>query len=198
VNDVFSRPVGRGAEVKPQAAPVLAYLGAATVSGLVSGTLLGALGLTVAAVAPGGRTLVAVVAVGLVSASVLLEAAGRVRPLPQSPHQVPRRWVMWPQPAKTALAFGAIIGAGALTRLEHAVAWSVAALVLLAPSLPAAALVGALYGAARGGALFVTWVGDCLLGRRIGWERLIHQGRRVGLALAASAATAAAFVIYTL
>jgi hypothetical protein len=53
------------------------------------------------------------------------------------------------------------------TYLKHATAYVLAAVVLLAPTLEAGVIVGALYGFGRGMSLGLTWIGDRFLGRRL-------------------------------
>jgi hypothetical protein len=111
--------------------------------------------------------------------AVILEAGQRLDPLPQRRRQVPRRWLHWRQPWLTALGFGALLGAGAFTYLRHATMYSLALMALLAPNIPTAAVLGAVYGGNRGASVLYTW-----LGRRLRWNGLQSMGRATSPLLA--------------
>jgi hypothetical protein len=126
--------------------------------------------------------------------ALLLQWTGRVAPLPERHVQVPRYWLQWRRRSTTAAAFGVMLGAGFLTRLKYATAYTLAAILLLAPTVGTGAAIGATYGAGRGMALGCTWFFDSYLGYRLPWERAMHAHRAVARALAfvgAAALTAA-------
>lgn len=168
---VLTWPVGRAADDDRRthgaapAGPVLGYLLGCIAGGTLTGALLGAVGAAAAAL-PAGADAQLVLAALLTAIAVVAEARGRVAPLPERRDQVPREWLTWASRSRTALAFGLLIGSGAVTYLKHAAAYAIVALALVAPSVQAAILVGTVYGAARGGSLVVTWIGDRFVGRR--------------------------------
>jgi hypothetical protein len=155
MNLVFAQPVGCGTDSRRAPfAPVAVYALATTVGGVATGGLLGLVGVASRSLAGSGVVAAVAITVALVATAAALR--GRVAPLPQRHAQVPREWVNW-RPAATAAAFGVMIGAGFLTYLHHATAYTAAAVVVLAPSLPLAVALGAVYGAARGLMLVVAW-----------------------------------------
>lgn len=196
--DVFTWPVGRAGQQqsttsKPPAGPPLAYLLGTAVGGLATGVVLSLVGsLTGLHDTPAAPWIL----LGAGTAVVGLEFAGRVRPLPERRRQVPRRWLRWRSRSTTAGAFGLMIGAGVFTRLEHAVAYGVAAMAMIALPLGAAAVVGAIYGGARGLSLAVTWLTDIYWGQRLDWEVLVRRPALVQKVL--GTATAGAVVVITL
>lgn len=188
---VLTWPVGRAADSpradKPPAGPVLAYVVASTTGGAIAGFLISqAVGAasSVSSVASAGVASAAVV-MAVVAAG--LEWNGRLHPLPERAAQVPRDWLRWHRRSLTAAAFGLMIGSGALTRIKHATVYALAALVVLAPSVGAGALVGALYGLSRSLTLAVTWFGDRVIGTRPRWFAVGTSSRRLNRALAVTA-----------
>lgn len=167
---VLTWPVGNAdpeaPPANPPAGPVTAYVVASALGGGITGFLIGLL----AGAVRQGPAVVDDVATGAVLSVALIavvsEWRGRVTPLPERHAQVPRPWLQWNSRTRTALAFGLMIGSGALTFLKHATAYALGALAFLAPSLLAATLIGALYGFSRGATLVATWAGDRFLGRR--------------------------------
>jgi hypothetical protein len=111
-----------------------------------------------------------VLAVVLLVFSFPLQWIGRAAELPQRRKQVPREWLLWPSKSATAFGFGLLIGAGWLTPLRFAAAYVLAAMLLLAPTITAAIVVGLSYGAARGLVLLATWISDRTTGTRPPWD----------------------------
>ena len=203
MNDVFSWPVGCANHCetldrseKAPLLPVLAYMTGCAIAGASTGFLLALLGAVVRDASPLADLLTTAAAVTLVLAAVLLELKGRVAPLPQLKAQVPRRWLAWRRRAWTAGAFGLVIGSGVLTHLQHAVAYALAALILLAPSPLVGLGIGSAYGATRGLALLATWLGDRYLGSRFAWDQLARR-RAMSHELAAAAAICCSLAVVT-
>jgi hypothetical protein len=187
---------GRGGRRLAPPLPVVAYALATTVGGALAGLLLGELGAV--ASASGISPVVRGIAVAVVAVALVCQLRGRVRPLPERSSQVPRRWLLWRRPALTAAAFGLIIGSGALTRLKHASAYALAAVVVIAPSVPLAVVVGAIYGLSRGMALSFAWLRDRGFGQAMGArEATLGSVVNIILALAAATSFASAFM-YTI
>lgn len=188
MHSVLTWPVGRAAnrfeDVRaPGIRPVVAYVAAAIVGGAGTGTMLGVLGL----VARGDgavRTVCIGTATIVVSLALLLQWRGRVHPLPERRRQVPRRWLNWQNLPRTAAAYGLMIGSGWPIYLGHAVAYCVAVVMIAAPSVATALVLGALYGLGRGSALIATWIGDRFLARRPPWQLLMTRRRDVQRTLA--------------
>ena len=196
MTDVLTWPVGRADEVERRdiggtrpapGLPVAAYLVGSLAGGATTGLLLGLVGL-------GAQSLSGPIVVGTAGAvgifAMALELRLRVRPLPERARQVPRRWLDWQSRELTALAFGAMIGAGFLTRLEHASAYVLAALAVLAPTPLTALAIGACYGLIRGMTLATTWLADRLMATRPRWEQLTSRRREVALLLGTASAAA--------
>lgn len=137
----------------------------------------------------------AVLLAALVVVAACLELTGRVHPLPQRQAQVPRRWLLWRSRTRFAAAYGFMVGCGVVTFLDHAAAYGAAACVLLAPSPAAAAVVGALYGAARGGTLAMSWLVARYRRREVRWEVLIERRGLVGAVLATASMVSFAIVL---
>lgn len=125
-----------------------------------------------------------VLACGLLTAALAigLELRGRVRPLPERRRQVPRGWLIWRRRWLTAAAFGFMLGAGVFTHLRHATMYALGAMVFLAPSIQAAVVVGAAYGANRGATVMYAW-----LVRRFGSQITVGIGRSAPVLLAVAA-----------
>jgi hypothetical protein len=205
MNDVFTWPVGRGkhlaardgSPIRAPALPVLAYAAAATVAGATVGLLLGLAGAAFGRLLgeTGGEALIVLVVVASVIA-VLSELGGSASLLPHRRAQVPRRWLLWRRREATAIGFGLLIGSGVLTPIRFASAYVLAAIVALAPAPYLAAIVGAVYGAARGSALAITWLVDTLGHRRLPWDALAaNRHMRTAVAVAATVCLASVLVL---
>jgi hypothetical protein len=197
---VLTWPVGRAADAdrRSQAAParpVLSYLLGSVVGGTATGVLLAAIATALAAL-PAGDAIRLALAGTLAAVAVVAEARGRVAPLPERRDQVPREWLTWVSRSRTGFAFGVLIGSGAVTYLKHAAAYAIVALAIIAPSPTAAVLVGTVYGAARGGSLVVTWLGDRFVGRRP--PEAPVEDRHLPLNLALAALASLSFVVAAL
>lgn len=203
MNDVFAWPVGRdetpgGRDPATRASlgPVLAYAASTTLAGAAVGLLIGFVGEAFRLGGAAGRDVLMVTLVVASVIAILAELGGSATLLPQRRRQVPRRWLLWQQRSATAASFGLMIGAGVLTPIRFASAYVLAAVVLLAPSPPLAALVGAIYGASRGSALLVTWVAGAFAHRKLPWDRLAaSQHLRVVVAFVAAACFGAVLAI---
>jgi hypothetical protein len=195
---VLTWPVDRDAQGQrvtewPPFGPIAAYVLGALIGGAATG-------LVIAAAAAEIRDAVGSVPVAGGAGTLALSAAalqwqGRVAPLPESSKQVPRRWLLWGRRALTALAFGLVIGAGAFTRLRHAAAYALLAVIALAPSVGVGVLIGSTYGLSRGATVFMTWFGDRFLGTRPAWSALAQRPLIVNRVLAVVALTAVATAI---
>ena len=202
MNDVLTWPVGRerhsrsssSPQPRPPATPVLAYAAGASAGGALTGLVLGGAGMLASHARPLWIVLSGI-ATAVALTAVVLQARGRVRPLPQLRAQVPRYWLTWRRPAATALAFGAMIGSGVLTYAEYAVVYVLAAAVVVAASPGAGIAVGAIYGGSRGLAVGITWVTDRRGGTRPDWERLIDHGRSINAVLSIVGAASFAVVV---
>lgn len=148
--------------VAPPAAPVLAYVAGSVVGGAFTGLVLGWIGSVARAGLSAGDDVVLLTAALLALTGAVCELRGRVSPLPERRAQVPRNWVRWSRPSLVALAFGVLIGTGAATYIKHAVAYVLAAIAILAPSLGVAILIGAFYGLSKGALVTATWTSDRL------------------------------------
>lgn len=187
---VLTWPVGRaasehgGASVAPATGPVFAYLAGTVAGGAAFGLVLGLIG----GVATGSGDVARAVALALlalcVGVAVALEWRADGRAFAQRSIQVPRRWLLWRCRSCAAVAFGAMIGSGALTRLKHPSAYALGAVALLAPSAVVAGVVGATYGACRGLVLVVTWLADRRGARRPAWPALTMASRTLCRTLA--------------
>ena len=194
--EVFTWPVGRAVDVKDpllsrQPAPrlpIAAFVLTSTVAGTATALLL-ATGGKLAHVrdAPMAANWVAG---SLAVLAIWLELRQRVAPLPQPQRQVPRAWTLWPSRTATGAAFGAMIGAGVLTFLQHATIYILGLALLAAPSMAAAAFCGAVYGFTRAAPVPLSWVANVWFGRRIPWHRLTAYRGRVSVLLAAAAVMA--------
>lgn len=185
---VLTWPVGRAdhrqSDSRPAAGPVLAYV-------LASAAGAGAVALAIALVARSiAETSVVAddfvrafaVAIGLLA--VILQARGRVRPLPERRAQVPRGWLTWTSRTRTAVAFGVMIGSSVLTHMRHASVYVIGALVVLAPSWELGVAVGILYGFCRGLPVFVTWIADRTGRSRPAWPEQTDRSRPINIVLA--------------
>jgi hypothetical protein len=167
---VLTRPVGRDtcdASARPAPlGPAAVYTLACCLGGATTGFVLAQLAATIRHASAIGRVSLLPVAGAVALTAVACEWRGTVHPLPERRAQVPRRWVRWRRPTATAAAFGLMIGCGALTHLKHAAAYGLAAMILVAPSVGAGVLVGAVYGLSRGMTLMVVWIRDRFVPRR--------------------------------
>lgn len=185
-----------GPQPVPRAVPVIAYLAASTVGGIVAALGLNVVGLTLANLAPPGSRIALAAAAGAIGVIALgCEAVGRIAPLPERQKQVPKRWLFWRSRATLAVAYGLMVGAGGLTFLRHAALYVVAVLVLIAPTLATGVAIGATYGATRGATVLVTWIADRRERARPDWLILDRHFLVVRAALCASAVIAAAVVL---
>lgn len=160
----------------------------ATLTGALAGLAIGAIGTELREISGTARLSVEVFALGLAVAGLVQEARGRVAPLPERRAQVPRRWSRWRSPLAFAGAYGAMVGAGALTFLNHAVAYVLAGALLVTPTVPVAALVGATYGFTRGLSLVISWVSTWIFRRPVTWEGLLNRGPLIRAVLVVAAA----------
>jgi uncharacterized membrane protein YdbT with pleckstrin-like domain len=191
MNDVFTWPVGCAGQPQYSSSahaaagtPVASYVLACTCGGFVGASLLGLLGTGLRELLGISSGSLLAVAFPIVGVAAVCQLAGRVAPLPERHAQVPQRWLLWRRRSLTAVAFGLVIGAGALTYLWHATAWVLAVLVVAAPTWQSAAVVGAIYGAGRGLALAVTWTLDRCARRRPAWDAYGGSSSQVALTLA--------------
>lgn len=183
---VFTWPVGRAPHSPrpwrpPPFAPIAVYTVIATASGAMTGLLIAEAGALLTLLAHGLPVAIAG-ALGVVAMASEMQL--RMRPLPQARRQVPRHWTLWPNRVKLAAAFGLQIGAGALTYLEYATAYTLAAILLVAPHPLLGLAVGAIYGAGRAASLDITWLLDRRGRQRVDWDRLIPARPLVGRSLA--------------
>jgi hypothetical protein len=160
MNDTFAEPVGPGPHnsTRPPALPVAVYGLSAAGGGALAGAALGWVGAQIATSPNWLRTAAAVVAAAVAVVAVAFEATGRVAPLPERPAQVPRRWTLWRNKSRTAVAFGLMLGAGGFTWLHHASMYVLAVAAAFAASPALGAAVGAVYGLGRGSMLVVAWL----------------------------------------
>lgn len=124
--------------------------------GALAGVIFASLG---SALAPGGapREGLSVLLLGAASYAAIMQVQGRTGVLPQRHCQVPRGWLLWRHRSHVAIAYGAMIGTGVLTKTRHATFYVLLGFYLLAPSPACAALLGGLYGLIRGGMVLVNW-----------------------------------------
>jgi hypothetical protein len=198
---IFTRPVGCAADGETTAArrvapcgPVAAYVLASTLGGAATGLVLALLGAPARAGGAAAAALVGGLAV-LCAVACWCEWHGRMRPLVERRAQVPRSWMGWHRDWLTATAWGLMIGAGVFTYLKHAMAYVLAAIVVLAPSLETGLAIGASYGLGRGMSLGATWFADRFTGRRVG--RFQPTGDVTMLNRVAAVLAAGSFVIAT-
>lgn len=154
MNAQFSGPVGPAAAASGSRtarrpwASLIAYSIAAALGGASGGLLFGELGRGLA-VHGLERMRVVWLASGLVVAlAVARELVGRLTPFPERRAQVPKRWLNWPHPTWWASAYGFVLGMGVLTYIHHAVGYVLLVLLLLAPNVTTAAMIGLVYGLA--------------------------------------------------
>ncbi len=149
---------GRESARKRDLLHITPYVIAAGAGGSVSALIVYALGLAARSVdpTPGALLLKSLI---LILALVVIDRQrrGLISPLPERRRQVPRRWLRWKWRWLTAVGYGFVLGNAVFTHLRHAAIYSLALLILLAPTITAALATGGLYGLARGGALLWTW-----------------------------------------
>jgi len=163
MNQVFiTCPVGRMDEMADSRSaarlgPIVVYVLACAISGTLVGGALGIFGEALRGIDPSEQdTLLSSVVVGAMLSVAVFQLLGRSNVLPQRRRQVPRRWLGWPSRSLTAAAYGMLIGGGAFTYLGYATMYTLA-LAALASAPMIAALVGAVYGTARGATLLLSW-----------------------------------------
>jgi hypothetical protein len=145
MNRVFAWPVGQGRFVLPLRYSML-YAAAATIGGLLAGTVLAGLVAALALLPPAALGSGAAL---LCFTAVALQITGRLGPLPERRRQVPDGWLQL-APSRYAVGFGAMLGFGALTHLTHAVVYCVLAVLVVQGDPALAVVVGGTYGLARG------------------------------------------------
>ena len=173
----------------------LAVFGAAEISAaVVVGAALGWVGASLlpASWSAEGVPWYVVVALGALGLWIALrEIRGQGRPVPQIAWQVPRHWLrrFW----LGAAMFGAVMGAGFLTRQVSLLFY----LYLLGAFLSTGALTGALLGALYGGIYLAVLVYATVAWREVGGggqdELLVAVGRRMQI-VGAVAAPSIAFI----
>lgn len=154
MDDVLAQPVGCGPTNetfgqgrRPPLTPVGAYMVAMIVGSSLSSGLIFAIGIAARRLAE--PSFVWTAAGAIAGIATILQAAGRVTPLPERRAQVPRRWITWRKKAASAAAFGFVLGTSFFTLLHHASIYVLAVLIALAPSLGSGLAIGAVYGSAR-------------------------------------------------
>jgi len=190
-------PVGAGPALSVRPAPVTpiaAYVMACIVAGAVSGVAVAATGLLTRQVTAFSAETLTMLMAPVVVLAIVAQFQGSVAPLAQVRRQVPRRWLLWRRRTATALAFGAMIGTGALTYLQHATAWVLASVLIFAPSLEAGGMIGGIYGASRAFPVLHVAVRDRLGKPRSPWHARGLPRSRLARALCPVAAVAFASV----
>lgn len=156
MNLVFiPQPVGCAAlkdRVRPRWALIAAYAGASAAGGACLGFSLTFFGLIV-----GGASTIALwtIAAVLAVTGLAAEAFGFAARLPQRSRQVPREWLSRRSGVDYALRYGAMLGGGFLTYLVVGSMYTLAAILLVAPSSTGGAALGAIYGFTRAAPLVV-------------------------------------------
>jgi hypothetical protein len=173
---VLTWPVGRNEMSKERAplTPLAAYTAASIVAAAAIGLSVALLG----AAARASEALTASLAVAgllVMTVAVVSETRGTMRPFVQPCRQVPRRWLLWRRRTLTGAAFGAMIGSGVLTYVEHAVVYVLGIALFLSPSVATGVALGALYGLARSTPAVVTWLCDRWGVARPAWEKLAQN-----------------------
>lgn len=187
MNDVFSWSVGCAAEEESRSdrapfAPVLAYAVSAALAGAVTGGLVAAFGSALVALdVP--RVAIVIGAATLTCAAILLQIAGRVSPLPERRAQVPRYWLLSRRSEATAAAFGAMVGSGVLTYMEHSVMYVLGSVLTVVGRPELGLIAGAMYGGGRGFALVLTWTVDRVGLSRPDWDALADRSGRANVVL---------------
>jgi hypothetical protein len=188
---VLTWPVGRTSESTrrdaPPCKPVMAYALAAALGGAASALVIAAPAAALRGISDAAAIAVAIGAAGTALAAAGLQWRGRMGRLPERRAQVPRNWLLWRHRTATAAAFGVVIGSGVLTHLKHASSYALAAVIAVAPTVEAGAIVGGLYGLSRGLTLVLTWMGDRFVARRPRWPRPGPASSRLNGMLATAA-----------
>src|SRR5690348_5315510 len=124
-----------------------AYIVASAVAGALVGALVGGAGGLLRALVPLPVILIAVIVLAVAYA---LHESGVLRlPHPENPWQVPNEWIVrWP--ILGAVVFGLTLGAGIFTFIPFTSFYLLLAWELLVANPLAGALLGAVYGLARG------------------------------------------------
>jgi hypothetical protein len=119
-----------------------------TLAGGVTGTVVAALGAGFEAAVPDATVPLAVL-LGLVAMLYALHELGFIKiPVPGRDWQVPVEWVSGGF-YRSAIAFGAIVGAGVFTRVTYAAFPILLAWLFVMGNIPAGAIAGLLYGGFR-------------------------------------------------
>lgn len=161
MHDVLATPVRRAGQkceaVSPFTGmggwPTVAYGIAAVSGGAMTGGLLAVAGVALRmmnVVRPEIGTAIGLTAAGLLTAvALVLQARGRVQPLPQRHRQLPRRLRLWPSRTRAAIVWGFMLGSGVFTYLHYAAAYIIATWVVVSGSLRFGVIVGGVYGLVR-------------------------------------------------
>jgi hypothetical protein len=177
------RPNGRRALLASEAAFALGLvLGAAAV--------FGALGLTGAALDPGGAAVA--VAAGLAAVAVVADAAGR-RVRPQIRLQVPESWRRTMPLPRALFLYGVLLGTGLTTYVPAVTAWALLPLAFVVGNVPAALAIGLSLAAGRAApVLILAWRGEeTALAERPQGLRVVRGLAALSLALGVAALLAA-------
>ncbi|MBA3736531.1 MAG: hypothetical protein H0W90_15285 [Actinobacteria bacterium] len=121
--------------------------------------------------------------------AVRMQLLGETLRLLERRRQVPRRWLLWRHRTLIAAAYGLMVGAGVLTKVRHAAFYVTLCFFAVAPSVAAAAILGALYGVSRGGMLLLNWAYQQQLGGKTLGTGITIELPRVRLLLAIAATT---------
>lgn len=157
MNALFVRPVGRDlpaptsreGQFERSWLPLVAYVTSTLLAATVMAHLATGVGQTLISWIPPSVSwtpwVLGVAGVGLAS---YLEILGQVHPLPERRRQVPRIWLSWRHPTLWAIGYGLELGAGVFTYIYHAIAYVVAAMIILAPTPRTGLALGFVYGLA--------------------------------------------------
>jgi hypothetical protein len=129
-------------------APLVAFALGTTAGGAAVATVLALVGNAAGSVS-GLNTAVSLLAITAAALGVAADVTASAYRLPQRRRQVPRGWVTRMDRSKCALCFGLLLGGGVFTYLGRGAVYAIGALVVLAPSAAAGALVGVGYGLGR-------------------------------------------------
>ena len=142
-------PLGERAKHNSFRVTATAFAVGSVLGGAATGALAGVLGVALAALTglPGTATAAAIVAAVAVGAAVA-EWTGVA--LPSLHRQVDERWLDTYRNWVYGLGYGLQLGAGVTTYITTAAVYVVLAAAVLVGSLPAAILIGALFGLVRG------------------------------------------------
>lgn len=157
-------PLGERARNQSWLRAVGAFTSAAVAAGATVGSALGLVGSALP-----GRASLLVTAMALVAAA-LLDAVGV--PVPGPRRQVDETWIGEFRDWVYGLAFGAQLGAGAVTYVVTWGTWAVALAVMATGSAATGAGIGAAFGAGRGISLWASAIVDSP-------DRLLRLGQRM-------------------